>query len=118
MADGRSGRLLGRLALRAGQLLLSGVLLIVTAPLWLACTLVLMVLLMARPFIVAILGAAVLGGLGASAFFAYPSAWSDAAQAAVIVVITGGLWTAYLAFADRFNPPDIRDSFLFPPWWW
>ena len=55
MANGRAGRLLGRLALRAGQLLLSGVLLIVTAPLWLACTLVLMVLLVARPFIVAIL---------------------------------------------------------------
>ena len=118
MANGRSDRLLGRLALRAGRLLLSGILLIVTAPLWLACTLVLIVLLAARPFIAPLLGAAGLGGLGAGAFFAYTGAWSDAAQAAVIVVITGGLWSAYLAFADRFNPSDIRDSFFFPPWWW
>ena len=52
-----------------------------------------------------------MGRIGADAWFSYTGAWTDAAQAAAVVVISGGLLMAYLALIDRFEPADFRERF-------
>jgi hypothetical protein len=96
---------------------LTAAILIVTAPLWLLWMVVVVVLIVARPFIVYPLTFATLGGAVAGAWFAYTGAWSDAAQAALVAVIAGGLLAAYVAFAERIDPDAMRPT-LDPPWWW
>ncbi len=106
-----------RLADRAGQLLVTVVVLIVTTPLWLLWGIVVTVLIVSRPFIVYPLALATLGGAFASAWFAYSGAWMDAAQAAVAAVISCGLFMAYVAFTDHIGFTDVRPPPYPPPWW-
>jgi hypothetical protein len=108
-----------RRADQAGQLLLSTVTLIVTLPLWLAWLLASAVLIVARPFIVFLLGFATLGGAGFGAYFALTGQWSNATQAGLIAGLSGAVLAAYVAFMDHIGiGVGATDYFRYPPWWW
>ena len=116
MNNQRFSRPVVRLADRAGQLFTTGLILMVTAPLWLLWIALILVLNMARPLIVYPLGFAVFGGLFAGLWFAYYRFWTDAAQAGLVILISGGLLMLYGAFFDRFKS-DERGRPFYRPWW-
>jgi hypothetical protein len=96
---------------------LTTAILIVIVPLWLLWMVAAVVLIVARPFILYPLVFARLGGAATSAWFAYTGAWSDAAQAALVTVIAGGLLVAYVAVMEHIAPDDPHPT-CYPPWWW
>jgi hypothetical protein len=111
-----SGTPFSRRADRVWPPILTGLILIVTAPLWLLGIAVLFVLGVARPLIIYPLGFAAFGALFASVWFAATGAWFDALQAAMLALIASGLLAAYGALFDRFKLQDSREAA--PPWWW
>jgi hypothetical protein len=117
MTDRGSSRPLRRLARMTRQLALFVFRVVLTAFLWVLWTVAVLVLHVSRPFVSYPLMFAAMGAAGAAVWFGFTGAWTDAAQAALVVVVVGGLLTAYGTFAERLDPDFFRSK-PYPPWWW
>ncbi len=104
-------------AIKAGRLASFLLRMAFTIPLWLAHLLLVLILPFGRVLVQIPLALAVVGGLGASTYFALAHAWSDVLSAFVVVIIASVALVGFTAVAELIDPDFSRPARL-PPWWW
>lgn len=91
--------------------------LVLALPLWLAQFLLILLLPFGRVLVAFPLALATIGGLGAGVYFGLHHAWSDAARAIAVGVISSVALAGFTHVAEKVDP-DFSRPLLAPPWWW
>lgn len=116
MTEPGSSRPPSRRALSAGRAAFLVVVVIVGLPVWLAWTLAVALLSMARPFVTVPIGLATVAAFCLALYFFAQGDTAGALRAAITGGACGAAFLALTALGDRIGPSG--PVWPLPPWWW
>lgn len=90
---------------------------VVGLPIWLIMVAAIALFAIIRPIIAPASGLVLAGSAIAVAYFAAKGLWPDVGQSAIVAAVSGAIFFATTALADRLGL-ESHPSFPAPPWWW